>query len=184
MEWKTLSSEYIIEDKWLRARKDVCETPDGKIVAPYFVLEYKHWVAGVALTKDGHVVLIRQYRHALGKVCTEIPGGCVDEADKNLEEAVRREVSEETGYSFDECEFLGSTSPNPSTNTNLMHMFLLKGGVKDQVQELDHSEEIEVVLVPLDELYSMVIDGKLDQAMHVTAVMLALHKMGKLHYTP
>lgn len=180
MKWKVVSSEYVYCDQWLKARKEVCERPDGKIVDPYYIVEYPHWVTAVGLTTDNQVVLIKQYRHALGEVCIEIPGGCVDKEDKNFEDAAKREMAEETGYEFSEAEYLGFTSPNPSTNCNLMHMYLLKGGVKRQEQSLDHNEDIEVLLVPLDELFNMVLERKLHQAMHITAITLALHRMGKL----
>lgn len=180
MKWKVLSSEYLFDDDWLRARKEVCQRPDGRIIDPYYILEYATWVCGVGLTEDSQVVLIKQYRHALGEVCIEIPGGCVDESDTDFEEAVRREAAEETGYIFKEAEYLGFTSPNPAANCNLMHMYLLKGGVKQQEQDLDHNEDIEVLLVPLDELFPMVIERKIHESMHMTAVMLALHKLGKL----
>ncbi len=180
MKWKVLSSEYLFCDDWLKARKEVCERPDGKIIDPYYIVEYANWVCAVALTEDEQVVLIKQYRHALGEVCIEIPGGCVDKEDAGFEEAVKREVAEETGYVFSETEYLGFTSPNPAANCNLMHLFLLKGGVKRQEQDLDHNEDIEVMLVPLDELFDMVLTRKIHAAMHMTAVMLALHKLGRL----
>lgn len=180
MKWKTLSSEYLYNDEWLKARKEVCQRPDGKIIDPYYILDYATWVCGVALTEDNNVVLIKQYRHALGEVCIEIPGGCVDKKDESFEQAVRREMTEETGYIFKEAEYLGFCSPNPAANSNLMHLFLLKGGVKKHEQNLDNNEDIEVFLVPLDELFQMVIDRKIHEAMHISAVMFALHKLGKL----
>jgi ADP-ribose pyrophosphatase len=180
MKWKTISSEYVYKDEWLKARKEACIRPDGKVVDPYYVLDYPDWVTGVALTEDQQVVLIKQYRHALGEVCIEIPGGCVDKKDSDLEEAVKREIAEETGYVFKTIEYLGFTSPNPSTNSNLMHMYLLTGGVKKHEQDLDHNEDIEVLLIPLEALFQMVLDRKIHQSMHMTAVMLALHKLGKL----
>ena len=180
MKWKVLSSEYLFDDDWLRARKEVCQRPDGKIIDPYYIVEYDTWVCAVGLTEENQVVLIKQYRHALGQVCIEIPGGCVDQEDKDLETAVRREAAEETGYVFKEAEYLGFTSPNPAANCNLMHMYLLKGGTLQHEQDLDHNEDIEVMLVPLDDLFQMVLDRKIHEAMHMTAVMLALHKLGKL----
>ena len=75
MEWKILSSEYLFHDLWFKVRRDKCETPEGKIVFPYYVYEFPTWVTAVALTEDGKVILERQYRHALGEVCIEIPGG-------------------------------------------------------------------------------------------------------------
>jgi 8-oxo-dGTP pyrophosphatase MutT (NUDIX family) len=180
MKWKVLSSEYLFNDDWLRARKEVCERPDGKIIDPYYIVEYANWVCGVAITEENQVVLIKQYRHALGEVCIEVPGGCVDKEDKSFEEAVRREMKEETGYVFKEAEYLGFTSPNPAANCNLMHLFLLTGGKQEHEQDLDLNEDIKVVLVSLEDLFQMVLERKIHAAMHITAIMLALHKLGKL----
>jgi ADP-ribose pyrophosphatase len=182
MKWKILSSEYLFSDLWFKVRKDKCETPQGKIVDPYYVYEFPTWVTAVALTEDGKVILERQYRHALGEVCIEIPGGCVDDTDTNFEEAIKRELLEETGYSFSSYEYLGKTSANPSTNSNLMHMFLAKGGKKIASQELDHNEEIEIDLVTIEELKQMIRENKIVQAMHVTCILYALEKMGDLKY--
>lgn len=178
MKWKTVSSEYLFNDTWLKARADKCERPDGKIVYPYYVMEYPEWATAVALTKDNKVVLVRQYRHALGEDCIEIPGGCIDATDADHEAAIRRELLEETGYQFETAEFLGSTSANPSTNANRMHMFLLRGGEKVQEQEPDHNEDIEVMLVELSELKQMLLENQLVQSMHVTTIFYALQKLG------
>lgn len=180
MKWTILSSEYLYQDTWLRARKDRCLRPDGKIVEPYYVMEYPTWVTAMALTKNNEVVLVRQYRHALGEVCLETPGGCVDATDRSFEEAARRELLEETGYSFGRGSYLGITSANPSTNNNLMHMFLLQDGEKVQGQQLDHNEDIEVVLMPLNELFPAMLEGRFLQSMHMTALMLGLHRLGKI----
>ena len=182
MDWKIISSEYLFSDLWFKVRKDRCETPQGKIVDPYYVYEFPTWVTAVALTDDGKVILERQYRHALGEVCIEIPGGCVDDTDIDLEAAIKRELLEETGYSFSSCEYLGKTSANPSTNNNLMHMFLAKGGKKVAAQALDHNEEIEIDLVTIGELKQMIRENKILQAMHVTCILYALEKMGQLTY--
>lgn len=180
MKWKTISSEYLFYDEWLKARKEVCQRPDGKIIDPYYIVDYATWVCGVAITEDNQVVLIKQYRHALGQVCLEIPGGCVDKSDTSYEEAARREMTEETGYTFKEAVYLGFCSPNPAANSNLMHMFLLTGGVKKQDQDLDQNEDIKVLLCPLDELFQLVVERKIHEAMHISAVMLALHHLGKI----
>ena len=182
MNWKILSSEYLFNDLWFKVRKDKCITPQGKVVDPYYVYEFPTWVTAVALTEDGKVVLEKQYRHALGETCIEIPGGCVDDTDSSLEEAIKRELLEETGYSFSSYEYLGKISANPSTNSNLMHMYLAKGGRKIASQELDHNEEIEVDLVSIDELKQMLRENKIVQAMHVTCIMYALERMGELRY--
>jgi 8-oxo-dGTP pyrophosphatase MutT (NUDIX family) len=180
MDWKTLSSEYLFKDLWFTVRKDTCQRPDGKIITPYYVYEFPEWVTAVALTKEGKVILERQYRHAAGMTMLEIPGGCVDATDKNLEEAIARELREETGYVFDSYEYLGRTSANPSTNNNWMHMFLAKGGVLAHEQEMDDNEDIAVELYDLDEVRTFLREGKILQSMHATALFHALDRLGMI----
>lgn len=182
MKWKTLSSEYLFNDRWFKVRKEVCETPQGKIVDPYYVYDFSTWVGALPVTEDGKIIMLKQYRHALGEVCFEIPGGCVDDTDKNVEKAIARELLEETGYSFSSYEYLGKISPNPSTNSNLLHMFLTKGGRKVAAQSLDENEEIEVILLDIDELKQLLRENKIVQAMHVSCIMYALEKLGELKY--
>ena len=182
LKWKTLSSEYLFNDQWFKVRKEKCKTPSGKIVDPYYVYEFPTWVGAVPVTSDGKIVMVRQYRHALGETIIEIPGGCVDETDKNPEEAVARELLEETGYSFTSYEYLGRISPNPSTNTNVLHMFLAKGGQKVAMQKLDENEEIEVVLLSMDELKQLLREHKIIQSMHVSCIMYALERLNELKY--
>ena len=182
MKWKTLSSEYLFKDLWFTVRKETCERPDGKIVSPYYVYEFPTWVTAVAITREGEFILEKQYRHAIGLTMMEIPGGCVDDTDKNLEQAIARELKEETGYVFDQYEYLGKTSSNPSTNNNWMHMYLATGGIKTDDQELDDNEDIEVQLLSLAEVKQLLKDNIILQSMHATALFYALTRMGELKW--
>ncbi|RYY54771.1 MAG: NUDIX hydrolase [Chitinophagaceae bacterium] len=182
MKWKILSSEYLFRDLWFKVRRDKCVTPSGKIVEPYYVYEFPNWVTAVALTEDNQVILEMQYRHGLGETGIEIPGGCVDDTDVDYEAAIRRELMEETGYTFDQVEYLGVTSANPSTNSNVMHMFLARGGKKTTHQQLDPNEEIEIRLASIDELKELVRSNKIVQSMHTTCILYALEKLGELKY--
>ena len=182
MKWKTISSKKLFSETWMNIRVDTCERPDGTLVTPYYVYDFPEWVTAVAITKEGEVILERQYRHALGQTDLELPGGCVDKTDASFEAAIARELLEETGYRFDTFEFLGNTSSNPSTNSNLMHMFLATGGELVQKQELDAGEDIEVLLVSMESFLQLVRDKKFIQSMHMVAIYLALEKLGKLRF--
>jgi ADP-ribose pyrophosphatase len=182
LNWKILSSEYLFGDLWFKVRKDICKTAEGKIISPYYVYEFPNWVTAMPVTEDGKIILVRQYRHALGEVCLEIPGGCVDDTDKNFEKAIARELLEETGYSFSSYEYLGKISANPSTHNNLMYMFLAKGGKKVGEQQLDGNEEIEVELFTIDEVKNLLKENKIIQAMHVTCMMYAFEKLGLVQF--
>jgi ADP-ribose pyrophosphatase len=180
--WKTLSSKYLFRDTWFTVRLDTCETKEGKLINPYYVYEFPVWVSAVAITEEGKFVIERQYRHALGETHYEIPGGCVDDSDASLEAAVARELLEETGYRFSHFEKLGQISANPSTNSNLMHMYLATGGHLVQKQHLDHNEETEIYLFTLDEVKRLLKENKIVQSMHVTALFYALNRLGELKY--
>lgn len=182
MNWKTLKSSYLFRDLWFTVRQDTCERPDGKIVDPYYVYEFPTWVTAVALTRDGRFIMEKQYRHALGLTMLEIPGGCVDPEDKDLETAVARELKEETGYVFDQFTYLGKTSANPSTHNNWMHFFLATGGEKTAQPSLDDNEDIEVQLLTLEEVKQLLRDNTIIQSMHVTALFYALEKLGEIRY--
>jgi len=182
MKWKILSSEYLFRDLWFTVRKDKCETPGGKIIDPYYVFEFPTWVTALAISEDNKVIMVRQYRHAIEDICLELPGGCVDNTDKTLQDSVARELLEETGYSFSNYSYLGKISPNPSTNNNWMHMFLATGGIKIKEQELDQNEEIDVELYSMDELKDLLRKNKIVQAMHVTCIMYGLEKLEMLTY--
>ena len=174
MNWKILSSEYLYKETWFTIRKDVCETPEGKIIDPYYVYEFPTWVSALAITADNKVVMVKQYRHGIQETILEVPGGCVDDTDKNYEEAIARELLEETGYRFDKYKYLGKVSPNPSTNTNWMHMYRATGGIKINEQQLDHNEEIEVVIMELDEIRKLLAENKIVQALHTCTIMYGL----------
>jgi ADP-ribose pyrophosphatase len=182
LKWKTLSSEYIFNDRWFKVRKEKCLTPGGKIVDPYYVYDFSTWVGAVPVTEEGKIVMVRQYRHALGETIIEIPGGCVDDTDKDTGAAIARELLEETGYTFSSYEYLGRISPNPSTNSNLLHMYLAKGGKRVAEQKLDENEEIEIVLLSVDELKQLLRENKIVQGMHVSCILYALERMKELQY--
>lgn len=177
MNWKILKSEYLFKDAWFTVRKDTCETPSRKLITPYYVYEFPTWVSALALTDDNKVIMVRQYRHAIQETIIEVPGGCVDDTDKDHQSAIARELKEETGYEFKEFQYLGKVSPNPSTNNNWMHMFLATGGVKVGEQQLDHNEEIDVELMEIDELQKLVEENKIVQALHICTIMYGLARL-------
>lgn len=176
LDWNTVSQKYLIRDQWINLRADVCKMPDGKIVEPYYVLEYPDWVNVTAITDREEVIMVRQYRHAYGKVVLELPGGVVDPGE-SYATAAQRELLEETGYTATHFEELARTSPNPSNQTNLSVSYLATGAKKASAQKLDHTEDIEVVVMPLEEVMQLLRSNKIVQAMHVTSLYYVLQKL-------
>ena len=171
--WKTLGSKYLYKTNGVALRIDQCEIDNGMIFEPY-VLECGTWVNVVALTKDRKVILEKQYRHGVGQVMLEIPAGVMEENDESPLQAAQRELLEETGYTSQRFIEVGKVYANPATHNNLTYSFLALDVEKVGQQHLDETEEIEVFLVPLDELVSMAKEGGLPQALHVSALFFAL----------
>jgi ADP-ribose pyrophosphatase len=176
--WKKLSSYYIHKGPWATLRSDRCEMPGGHIVEDYYVLEYPNWVNAVALTEDNKILMVYQYRHAAGIVSLEIPGGVIDDGE-SAEQALRRELLEETGYEFNDFELLCTIYANPSTADNHTSCYLARGGKKVQEQSLDDQEEIIVETFTIAQVKQLLEDNKIAQALHCTGLFYALKKLGE-----
>ena len=179
MKWKTLSSKYIIKKPWATLRVDNCELPDGRIANEYYVLEYPNWANAVAVTEDGQIIMVRQYRHSGGITSIEIPGGVIENGEDPLK-AIERELLEETGYAFEKFELVSTVYPNPATSNNVCFCYLATGGKQVQEQSLDEHEDISVELYGMQEVKEMLLQNKIPQSLHASGLFYALLKLGEI----
>ena len=179
LKWEKISSKYLVKEQWATLRVDTCRMPNGTLIDDYYVLEYPGWVNAIAITEDNEVILIRQYRHGAEEVILELPGGCIDPGELP-EEAIKRELLEETGYAFESFEDLCTLYANPSTSGNITTSFIARGGRKVQEQHLDGREEIEVLKVSIAELKALILSNKFPQALHASAIFYALTRLKEI----
>jgi 8-oxo-dGTP pyrophosphatase MutT (NUDIX family) len=137
------------------------------------VLETPDWVNVVALTPELEVVVVRQYRFGSQTVTTEIPGGMVDGTETH-EQAARRELLEETGYSARRWSYLGAVQPNPAFQDNLCHHWLAEKATKEAEPALEGGEDIRIGTMSLAELADALRDGRISHSLVVSAVCRVL----------
>ncbi|MDE6450723.1 MAG: NUDIX hydrolase [Odoribacter sp.] len=165
--WTVLSSEYIAREPWFTVRKEKVCLPNGSVIPSYYVLEYPAWINVIAITKEGMMIMERQYRHGLARVDYELCAGVVDPTDATPLEAARRELLEETGYGNGTWKLLMVTSVNPGTHTNFTYCFLATGVEKVTERHLEQTEDIAVELLSKDEVRKLLEADRIVQALHV-----------------
>lgn len=163
MNWSVLKSDYLIKCKWLTVRKDHVRMPSGVEMDDFYIIESNDWVNVIAITNNNQIILEKQYRHGLGKVCIELPAGSVDDGETPLQ-AAKRELLEETGYSGGVWKPFGRYAPNASAMTNYSNTFIATGVSKLADAHLEPSENIEVLLASLDSLSDMLKNEQLIEA--------------------
>jgi ADP-ribose pyrophosphatase len=139
---------------------------------PFYVLHTWDWVNVIALTDDGKIPMVYQYRHGSNDFSLEIPGGAVDKKDGDASAAARRELLEETGYEAREWHSLGKLKPNPAILNNTCHIYLALGAKKVSDLDLDEAEELEVRLHELPEVKQMIQKGGIQHALVIAAFEL------------
>ncbi|MEN2466131.1 NUDIX hydrolase [Ornithinibacillus sp. JPR2-1] len=171
--WRKVASDYVFKSPFGNLRKDKLVLPDGQLIDSYYVNEYDDWVNAVVLTKDQHLVLVRQYRHAAQDFFLEVPAGKA-EANESPREAIIREVREETGYISDSRPIkLGEFYVNPATQTNKVITFLFLDAYQAFEQDLDPTEFIDIHLIDIEEMEKMISSGEINQLFTASAYYMA-----------
>ncbi|NTV97655.1 MAG: NUDIX hydrolase [Chlorobiaceae bacterium] len=169
--WGILSSEYLFMKPWMTMRQDRVHLPNNRIIDEYWVWEFPPWCNVIAVTSEGKIVLIRQYRHGIGMVHYEIPAGVHDRPGESALQAAQRELLEETGFGGGSWKPWMELSANPALQNNISYTFLAEGVERIGRQRLDATEEISVHLVNQGELRKIVLEGGMIQALHVAPLL-------------
>ena len=166
---KQISRTEIYNGAVLKVVRDEVLLPNGKEGIREFCLHVGA-VAVIPILDDGRVIMERQYRYAHGRVFFEIPAGKLDSRDEPPLEAAMRELREETGAVAKEFTYLGRIDPSPALMDERIHLYLARG-ISFTERELDEDEFLDVVKIPLDELYEMVMRGEIADAKTQVAVL-------------
>ena len=167
---KTLSSTTIYKGKILSLRKDEVLCPNGN--KSYREIVDHHGGAGILAFIDNKVILIKQYRYAYDEILYEIPAGKL-EKDEDPLNAAQRELLEETGYYSSNIKHLGDIYPTCGYSNEIIHIYLAKD-LKKQERHLDDDEFIDVYYFDIEEVKSLIKEGKIKDAKTICAIQYYL----------
>ena len=149
--WERLDSEWVFRSGFVSFRRDRCRLPDGRLSPDMYYMELRNFAMTVALTREGEVILSREYKHGAGDVAYTLPAGFIEAGEAPVD-AARRELREETGHDGEAFEELGSYLVFPSFSGARGYFFLAREVRRVTEPNPDEFEEIEVVTVPIEEL--------------------------------
>lgn len=158
--WELIRSEQGPHLVLFQPRFDWVKNPRSGKSMKAIVLESGDWVNIVALTPANKVVIVSQHRFGIGKTTVEIPAGLI-ESGETPEEAAKRELEEETGYTSSEWKYLGSVEANPAFLNNHCHQWLALNVVKTHATHLDENEDIDVAELALQEIRNEIAAGRM-----------------------
>ena len=169
---KTLTQEYQFRGKIMNCRVDTALLPNGKECVRE-VCEHLGGVGILPITRDGQVLLVRQFRYPYGKTILEIPAGKLDHgAEENVLLGAQRELSEETGLEAAEWTYLGHTLASPGFCDEELHMYLAMDLTEGPCHP-DPDEFLEVERVPFDELVDRIMKNEVRDGKTIAAVLRA-----------
>ncbi len=162
MSWTTLKTEKLLDTYYVKLLRNEVQLPDGAVIPDFYSVTIPDAAMICALTKDGKVILNRQFRYCCNEEVIECPAGMFNEGETDPLEVAKRELLEETGYASEEWIYLGYTWESTAKLTNKMHLFIAKDCEKVGEQRLDENERIEFFTVPLAEALQMVMNGEIN----------------------
>jgi ADP-ribose pyrophosphatase len=167
--WETLDRETAYRCGGFSVRRERVRLPDGTETDFDAVVEPDAAVV-LPLTPDGEVVVVDEWRQAVGRVARGLPAGTI-EADEEPAAGARRELAEETGYAAESIEHLRTDEPANGLLDARHHAFLATGCRPTATPDHDADETIRVTTVPYEEFHAQVVDGHIDDGRSVIAVL-------------
>ena len=175
-QYEVVASEQIYAGRIISLRKDTVAMPGGG-TSDREVVHHPGAVGVVALDDQDRVVMVRQYRHAVGEHLWELPAGLRDVDGEPPVDSARRELAEETQLAAEKWSLLVSQHPSPGFCDELIQLYLAEGlsevarpdGFVVEHEELDMTVE----RVPLAEAVQWVFDGKVRNALAVIGLLAA-----------
>ena len=170
-EYPKIKSRRVIEvSPWMKVIEREVEFKKDTKFELYHAVGQQDYIAIVALTPDGRIPIVRQYRPAVERFTWELPAGLVDDGEDPAR-TCERELLEETGHSSKAVHTLGIFAPCTARLSNKVYSFFVEAGPRAADQAIEAG--IELNLVSPAELADMIYSGEFTLQLHIGALMLA-----------
>lgn len=172
-EFTVLSSERVYDGRVISLRRDELAMP-GDTTAGRDVVEHPGAVAIVALDEQDRVVVVRQYRHPVGRELDELPAGLLDKDGEPALETAKRELAEEAGIAAEDWHVLVDLLTTPGMSDEAVRVYLARG-LSEVHRDVQEHEEAEMTSfrVPLAELVDGVLTGRYENSLLIAGVLAA-----------
>lgn len=164
----TIKTDRIYDGKILSLKVDTVELPNKKY-SKREIVEHSAAVSIVAITEDDEVLIIKQYRKAIEKEIYEVPAGLI-EIGELPKDAAMRELTEETGYTASDIQYLSEFYTSPGFCTEKIHVFLATG-LKLGEQNLDLDEFIDVEKIKFEDVLKMLDRCEINDAKTIASIL-------------
>jgi ADP-ribose pyrophosphatase len=164
---RTTGSRQVFTGRVFSVRQDDVRWDDGAL-AQFDIVEHRGSVAIIALTADGALVMVHQYRHPAARFLWELPAGVIEPGEDAIGGALR-ELAEETGFRASRARSLGACYPTPGYCSEVLHFVLAEGLVGGQ-QHLDPDERLAARAYSIDDVGAMAGRGEIADAKTLLAI--------------
>ena len=172
---RKLGREDIFRGRIVDVHVDTVELPNGN-TSLREVADHTDGVAVLPLDERNNVLTVTQYRYPFGTTLVELPAGKLDHPGEDTAAAGLRELKEETGAVPGRYELLGKILPSPGCYGEILYLYLARD-LRMEEQHLDEDEFLNVERVPFDEMVRRCMEGEIQDAKTVTAVLMTKLKL-------
>ena len=171
--WQVIRSKVLLDRQpWLRLIEQDVRLSNSHVIEGYLLAQSRDYAMTFALTDQGRVPLVQQYKHGLGGLSYDLPAGYLDAGEEPLA-CAQRELREETGYVADDWQHLSSVVLDSNRGNTRAHLFLARGARRVAMPHLDDTEDLATQFLAPGEILEMIRSGEMDSIPSVACALLA-----------